>query len=58
MRIRVLPETRGRRRTDQDVVPSGWARVSYIRDAPDGRRFVNVSRGFLYLLDGNSELTL
>jgi hypothetical protein len=41
MRIRVLPETRGRRRTDQDVVPSGWARVSYIRDAPDGRRFVN-----------------
>ena len=36
---------------DQDVVPSGWARVSYIRDSPDGRRFVNDSRGFLYLLD-------
>jgi len=30
-------------------------RVSFVRDAPDGRRFANDSRGFLYLLDGNSE---
>jgi len=50
-----LPETRGRRPPEQDVVPSGWARVSYIRDAPDGRRFVNDSRGFLYLLDRNNQ---
>ena len=50
-----LPETRGRRPPDQDVVPSGWARVSYIRDSPDGRRFVNDSRGFLYLLDRNNQ---
>ena len=53
-----LPETRGRRPPEQDVVPSGWARVSYIRDAPDGRRFVNDSRGFLYLLDRNSQPTV
>jgi hypothetical protein len=45
-----LPDTRGIRPADQDVVPSGWARVSYVRDLPDGRRFVNDSRGLLYLL--------
>jgi hypothetical protein len=52
-----LPETRGLRPADQDVVPSGWARVSFIRDAPDGRRFTNDSRGFLYLLDRNTNQT-
>src|SRR5262245_21512529 len=50
-----LPDTRGIRPTDQDVSPSGWARVSYVRDLPDGRRFVNDSRGFLYLIDSNNE---
>ena len=50
-----LPETRGLRPAEQDVVPSGWARVSYIRDLPDGRRFVNDSRGLLYLLDRNNQ---
>jgi hypothetical protein len=45
-----LPETRGMRPAEQDVNPAGWARISYIRDLPDGRRFVNDSRGFLYLL--------
>jgi hypothetical protein len=53
-----LPETRGLRPPEQDVVPSGWARVSYIRDIPDGRRFVNDSRGFLYLLDRNNRPSL
>jgi hypothetical protein len=48
-----LPETRGLRPADQDVTPSGWARVSFVRDLPDGRRFVNDSRGFLYLLEGD-----
>jgi len=33
--------------------PVGWARVSYVRDLPDGRRFANDSRGFLYRLDGS-----
>ncbi|HZF28035.1 MAG TPA: PQQ-dependent sugar dehydrogenase [Gammaproteobacteria bacterium] len=47
-----LPETRNLRPVDQDVTPTGWARVSFVRDLPDGRRFANDSRGFLYLLEG------
>ena len=50
-----LPDTRGLRPADQDVVPAGWARVSYVRDLPDGRRFANDSRGMLYLLDRNNQ---
>jgi hypothetical protein len=50
-----LPETRRMRPADQDVNPSGWARVSFVRDLPDGRRFTNDSRGFLYLLDRNNK---
>src|SRR6476646_10580436 len=50
-----LPETRGLRPADQDVVPAGWARVSFVRDLPDGRRFANDSRGLLYLLDRNNQ---
>src|SRR5688572_30100181 len=50
-----LPETRRMRPADQDVNPSGWARVSFVRDLPDGRRFANDSRGFLYLLDRNNK---
>jgi hypothetical protein len=50
-----LPETRGLRPLEQDVNPAGWARVSYVRDLPDGRRFANDSRGFLYLLDGGNQ---
>ena len=49
-----LPDTRSLRPLDQDVSPSGWARVSFVRDLPDGRRFANDSRGFLYLLDGSN----
>jgi hypothetical protein len=49
-----LPDTRGMRPPDQDTNPAGWARVSYVRDLPDGRRFVNDSRGFLYRLDGST----
>ncbi|MEO8099864.1 MAG: PQQ-dependent sugar dehydrogenase [Acidobacteriota bacterium] len=47
-----LPDTRGMRPADQDVTPSGWARVSFVKELPDGRRFANDSRGLLYLLDG------
>ena len=50
-----LPETLGRLHPDQDVNPAGWARVSFVRDAPDGRRFANDSRGFLYLLHDDAE---
>jgi len=50
-----LPDTRGLRPADQDVAPSGWARISFVRDLPDGRRFANDSRGLLYLLDANNQ---
>jgi hypothetical protein len=53
-----LPDTRGLRPVDQDVTPSGWARISFVRDLPDGRRFANDSRGFLYLLDRNNQPTV
>jgi Glucose / Sorbosone dehydrogenase len=43
-----LPDTSGLRPADQDVRPAGWARINYVRDLPDGRRFANDSRGFLY----------
>ena len=48
-----LPQTRELLPPDLDVNPAGWARVSYMRDLPDGRRFVNDSRGFLYRIEGN-----
>ena len=50
-----LPKSVERLHPDQDVNPAGWARVSFVRDAPDGRRFANDSRGFLYLLGENAE---
>src|SRR5215471_1102646 len=50
-----LPDTRGVRPADQDVSPSGWARVSYVRDLPDGRRFANDSRGFLYVIGPDNQ---
>jgi len=46
-----LPDTRTLRPADQDVAPDSWARVSYVRDLPDGRLFANDSRGFLYLIE-------
>ncbi len=49
-----LPDTRQMRPVDQDVTPSGWARISFVRDLPDGRRFVNDSRGLLYVIDSNN----
>lgn len=50
-----LPDTRAIRPPDQDVSPSGWARINYVRDLPDGRRFVNDSRGFLYVIGPNNQ---
>src|SRR5262249_34829593 len=50
-----LPDTRGLRPADQDVAPAAWARVSYVRDLPDGRRFANDSRGLLYLIDAKNQ---
>jgi hypothetical protein len=53
-----LPETRGLRPPEQDVTPAGWARASCLRELTDGRRFVNDSRGFLYLLDRDNRLSV
>src|SRR5438552_1883723 len=50
-----LPDTRSIRPAEEDVAPAGWARVSYVRDLPDGRRFANDSRGFLYLIGSNNQ---
>src|SRR5205085_5195696 len=36
-----LPDTRGVRPLTQDVSPAGWARINFVRDLPDGRRFAN-----------------
>jgi hypothetical protein len=51
-----LPDTRGRYPANNDS--GGFARVSYVRDLPDGRRFANDSRGFLYLLDRDNRPAL
>lgn len=47
-----LPDTRELRPINEDTAPTTWARASYVRDLPDGRRFANDSRGLLYLLNG------
>ena len=39
-----LPDSRLLHPADEDVAPTAWARVSYVRDLPDGRRFANDSR--------------
>ena len=53
-----LPDSRGLRPAAEDTAPTAWARVSFVRDAPDGRRFANDSRGRLYLLGGNNQPAL
>jgi hypothetical protein len=52
-----LPDTRGIHGMD-DVSPAGWARISYVRELPDGRRFANDSRGFIYLIDANNKVSV
>jgi hypothetical protein len=49
-----LPQTRGLLPANQDTNPAGYARVSYVRNSPDGRLFANDSRGFLYIINGNN----
>jgi len=50
-----LPRTLGMLHASQDVNPAGWARVSFVRELPDGRRFANDQRGFLYRLDDGTD---
>lgn len=53
-----LPDSRGLHPAEEDVAPNAWARVSFVRDLPDGRRFANDSRGMLYELDEDNQPTL
>ena len=39
-----------------NITPAGWARINFVRELPDGRRFVNDSRGLLYLIDRNGRV--
>ena len=50
-----LPDTRGMLAQGQDVNPAGWARINVVRELADGRRFVNDSRGLIYLLGANNQ---
>src|SRR5262245_50790170 len=53
-----LPDSRMLHPASEDVAPTAWARVSFVRELPDGRRFANDSRGRLYLLDKNNTPSL
>lgn len=53
-----LPDSRDKHPPEEDVDPEAWARVSYVRDLPDGRRFANDSRGGLYLIGEDGEPSL
>jgi hypothetical protein len=46
------------RPANQDVNPAGRARINYVRDLPDGRRFVNDSQGLLYVLNPDNQPTV
>jgi hypothetical protein len=50
-----LPDTRNLRPASEDTSPTSWARVSYVRELADGRRFANDSRGRLYVFDRNNQ---
>jgi len=45
-----LPHTAGLLSAEDDVNPAGWARVSFVHDLPDGRRFANDQRGFIWII--------
>ena len=53
-----MPDTRGLRGASEDSMPAGWARLNFIRELPDGRRFVNDLRGLLYVLDTANQPTV
>jgi len=50
-----LPDSHTLRPANPDNSPNAWARVSYVRDLPDGRRFAHDSRGYLYLIDAQNQ---
>jgi len=50
-----LPDTRGLRAAAEDTAPGAWARISFVRELTDGRRFANDSRGRLYVLERGTQ---
>jgi hypothetical protein len=50
-----LPDTRNMLAAGEDVNPAGRARINVVRELPDGRRFVNDSRGLIYLLGASNQ---
>jgi hypothetical protein len=59
LRVRIadvvrLPDTRGSLPEGMDANPVGLARVNFVLDAPDGRRFANDQRGFIYILEDDA----
>ncbi len=53
-----LPYSRGLLAADDDVRPAGYSRVSFVRDAPDGRRFANDQRGFVWIIEDGAARAL
>ncbi len=46
-----LPHSKTLLPAAEDVNPAGYSRVSFVRDAPDGRRFANDQRGFIWIIE-------
>jgi len=50
-----LPDTRGVYSPEQDRLYTAVARIGFVRELSDGRRFVNDARGQLYFLQNGTE---
>lgn len=53
-----LPYSKGTLAAEDDVNPAGYSRVSFVRDAPDGRRFANDQRGFVWIIEDGAARAL
>ena len=49
-----LPDSRGLLAEGTDTSPSGTARIAFVVDAPDGRRYALDQRGLIYIVDGTA----
>ncbi len=50
-----MPSTQGTLGSKTDYTPGAGARINFMRESPDGRRFINDLRGQLYSLDANNQ---
>ncbi len=53
-----LPKSLGLLPPADDTNPAGWARVSFVQDLPDGRRFSNDQRGFIWIVEDGAARAL